>query len=125
MFDSTSTAKDAAQTTIPYIDAQAVSPGSGVWITGVGLYHKGYIGYGGFVGFSVTTFDFSTHLLPEVKGRNKASARLMSEELRYDFSIHRHKGQKITNIFFSLLSFHKLSKLHNFALYIYIYAPIF
>ena len=48
MFDASSIAKDAAQTTIPYIDAQNVSPVSGVWITGIGLYHKGYIGYGGY-----------------------------------------------------------------------------
>ena len=60
MFDASSIAKDAAQTTIPYIDAQNVSPVSGVWITGIGLYHKGYVGYGGYVGFMTKTFSFST-----------------------------------------------------------------
>lgn len=64
MFDSTSISKDAAQTTIPYIDAQKVAPNSGVWLTGIGLYHKGNVGYGGFVGFLVKTLDFTNHLLP-------------------------------------------------------------
>ena len=34
----------AMQTTIPYIDAQPVSPRDGVWLSGVGLYHKGHPG---------------------------------------------------------------------------------
>jgi len=32
------------QTTIPYIDAQPVNPRDGVWLSGVGLYHKGHPG---------------------------------------------------------------------------------
>lgn len=85
-FDSTTASKDVAQTTIPYIDSQNVAPNSGVWITGIGLYHKGHIGYGGYVGFVVKTFDFSTHLLPDSNGINGKSARLMAEELKYDFT---------------------------------------
>jgi hypothetical protein len=46
------------QTTIPYVDAQPVSPKSGSWLGGVGFYHKGHLGYGGYVGVSVETFDF-------------------------------------------------------------------
>ena len=34
LFGATSSQKDAAQTTIPYIDAQEVAPSSGVWFTG-------------------------------------------------------------------------------------------
>ena len=91
MFDATSPAKDAAQTTIPYIDSQNVSPNSGVWITGIGLYHKGHIGYGGYVGFLTKTLDFSDHLLPEIQGSsNQMSDRLIfQEQLRYDFTAHR------------------------------------
>ncbi len=34
----------AMQTTIPYIDAQPVIPRDGIWLSGVGLYHKGHPG---------------------------------------------------------------------------------
>lgn len=67
------------QTTIPYIDAQDVRPKSGVWLTGVGLYHKGHIGYGGYVGIMIKTFDFGRHLLPERTSRKE------NEELKFDF----------------------------------------
>lgn len=91
LFDSTSASKDAAQTTIPYIDAQAVAPNAGVWITGIGLYHKGSIGYGGFLGFLLQTLDFSNHLIPnsiqDDNAGDPTKARLvMEEKLKYDFS---------------------------------------
>ena len=38
------------QTTIPYLDAQSVTPTSGTWVSGLGIYHKGSIGYGGYIG---------------------------------------------------------------------------
>ncbi len=77
-FDASDALKDAMQTTVPFIDAQTVSPRSGSWLAGVGFYHKGRIGYGGFVGVSVKTYDFSRHLLPSDGARDK-------EELRFDF----------------------------------------
>ena len=90
LFDSTSASKDAAQTTVPYIDAQEIKPSSGVWLTGLGLYHKGTIGYGGFVGFMVQTLDFSNHLLPEIQVESGPThARLVQyRDFQYDFSIH-------------------------------------
>ena len=90
LFDSTSASKDAAQTTVPYIDAQEVKPSSGVWLTGLGLYHKGTIGYGGFVGFVVQTLDFSNHLLPEIQVESGPThARLVQHrDFQYDFSVH-------------------------------------
>ena len=97
MFDATSSAKDAAQTTIPYIDSQEVAPSAGVWFTGVGLYHKGRIGYGGFVGFLVKTLDFSNHLLPDYQndgGRRSDSVEnerlILREVMKYDFSAHQN-----------------------------------
>ena len=58
-----------------------------MWITGIGLYHKGSVGYGGYVGFLIKTFDFSNHLLPEVQGGDQMTARLVIEEkMKYDFS---------------------------------------
>jgi hypothetical protein len=35
----------AMQSTIPFMDAQPVTPRDGVWLTGVGLYHKGHPGF--------------------------------------------------------------------------------
>ena len=67
------------QTTVPFIDAQDVAPETGTWLSGVGLYHKGKLGYGGYVGLSVETFDFSRHLLPDL------TSSQMSQSLKYDF----------------------------------------
>jgi hypothetical protein len=41
------------QTTIPFIDAQEVAPTTGSWLAGVGTYHKGREGFGGFVGLMI------------------------------------------------------------------------
>ena len=67
------------QTTVPFIDAQDVAPETGTWLSGVGLYHKGKLGYGGYIGLSVETFDFSRHLLPDL------TSSQMSQSLKYDF----------------------------------------
>lgn len=40
LFDSSSAYKDVSQTTIPFIDAQPVSPQPATWLGGAGLYHK-------------------------------------------------------------------------------------
>lgn len=63
LFDATAAAKDVMQTTIPFIDSQSVSPTPGSWISGAGLYHKGEIGYGGYVGILLKTYDISRHLV--------------------------------------------------------------
>ena len=39
-FDSSSAYKDVSQTTVPFIDAQPVSPRPASWLGGAGLYHK-------------------------------------------------------------------------------------
>jgi len=75
-FDATSAHKDVSQTTVPFIDAQPVAPKPATWLAGAGLYHKGRIGYGGFVGFKVITYDFSRHLIPDGNER---------PVLRYEF----------------------------------------
>jgi len=75
-FDASSAHKDVSQTTVPFIDAQPVAPVPATWLAGAGLYHKGRVGYGGFVGFKVSTYDFSRHLLPDGQER---------PVLRYDF----------------------------------------
>ncbi|XP_015603282.1 uncharacterized protein LOC107271598 isoform X2 [Cephus cinctus] len=54
--------KDVAQTTIPFIDIQPIVPHPAVPISGVGIFHKGREGYGGFVAPKLFTFNFSPHL---------------------------------------------------------------
>ena len=46
---------------------------------------------GGFVGFSIQTWDFSSHLLPNVQNNNNPTAArlVMNNDLKYDFSIHK------------------------------------
>jgi len=75
-FDSSSAHKDVSQTTIPFIDSQPVAPKPAAWLSGAGLYHKGQIGFGGFVGMKISTYDFTNHILPESKDR---------PVLRYEF----------------------------------------
>ena len=96
-FDTTAAEKDVMQTTVPFVDVQAVSPSSGTWLSGVGTYHKGALGYGGYVGLSVDTFDFSRHLLPDDSSSRELSpegqmSRLVinsqrsHDALKYDFN---------------------------------------
>ena len=61
-----------SQTTVPYIDAQPVAPQVGSWLSGVGLYHKGASGYGGYIGAMVSTYDLSRHLVPKKLNENDA-----------------------------------------------------
>lgn len=56
--------RDAAQTTVPYIDAQDVISKVPVALSGAGLYHKGLQNSGGFVGLKAITYDFHPHILP-------------------------------------------------------------
>ncbi|XP_069676205.1 uncharacterized protein [Periplaneta americana] len=53
---------DAAQTTVPFLDAQPVAPEPPTLLAGAGIYHKGRPGYGGFIGLKVVTYDFNSHL---------------------------------------------------------------
>ncbi|XP_077254812.1 chemokine-like protein orion isoform X1 [Temnothorax americanus] len=54
--------KDAAQSTIPFIDVQPVTPNPPVPLSGAGIFHKGRKGSGGFVALKLTTYDFAPHL---------------------------------------------------------------
>lgn len=54
--------KDAAQTTVPFIDSQEVSAADDSPLQGVGLYFKGAYGYGGFIAPKIETLDFSTFI---------------------------------------------------------------
>ncbi|XP_065349344.1 uncharacterized protein orion [Cloeon dipterum] len=70
-FTHTDVSKDAAQTTVPFLDAQPVAPEPPVLLSGAGIYHKGRRGYGGFVGLRLITYDFS-----DLLGANRTDAPL-------------------------------------------------
>lgn len=61
-FTHSSIDHDVAQTTLPFIDNQAVVPYPGVPLSGVGLYFKGKKNFGGFIAPSVFTYDVSNNV---------------------------------------------------------------
>lgn len=75
LFDTTSAKKDVMQTTIPFIDSQPVQTTPGTWLSGVGIYHKGASGYGGYVGLQLKTYDNSRHLVAENEAINLAQRK--------------------------------------------------
>ncbi|EFN73534.1 hypothetical protein EAG_09552 [Camponotus floridanus] len=54
--------KDAAQSTIPFLDIQPIVPDPPVPIAGAGIFHKGQRKSGGFVALKLITYDFAPHL---------------------------------------------------------------
>ncbi|XP_025191079.1 uncharacterized protein LOC112591459 isoform X2 [Melanaphis sacchari] len=62
MFTHSSIDRDVAQTTLPFIDMQTVEPYPGIPFSGLGIYFKGTKGYGGFIGASVSTYDYSNNI---------------------------------------------------------------
>lgn len=56
-FTHTDWDKDAAQTTIPFIDIQSVYSIPAVPLKGAGIYYKGQPGYGGFVAPMIKTYE--------------------------------------------------------------------
>ncbi|XP_069158749.1 uncharacterized protein [Procambarus clarkii] len=67
-FGPTDRAKDVAQLTVPFFDAQPVAPSPGSWWSGVELFHKGQPGSGGFLGLKAITFDMTPHMEIQDKG---------------------------------------------------------
>jgi hypothetical protein len=61
-FTHTDVSKDAAQTTIPFLDSQDVTTDPPMPLQGVGLYYKGQTGYGGFIAPKLSTLDFSSYV---------------------------------------------------------------
>ncbi|XP_022907955.2 uncharacterized protein [Onthophagus taurus] len=65
-FTHTSFEKDAAQTTVPFLDSQPVSSGLSP-NSGAGIYYKTSSDQnGGYIGLKLVTFDYSKHLLKKV-----------------------------------------------------------
>lgn len=61
-FGPTSREKDAAQTTVPFIDIQLVEPKYLVPLSGAGIYYKGQPNYGGYIAPKIVTYDYSSHI---------------------------------------------------------------
>ena len=74
------------QSTIPFIDVQPVATREGIWLSGVGLYHKGFPGYGGYVGLSTLAYDLSNHLMPKTN-----EPLMMQQQLKYEFMPPKRK----------------------------------
>lgn len=54
--------KDAAQTTVPFLDSQEVSSTPAMPLQGVGLYYKGENGFGGFIAPKIETLDYTSFI---------------------------------------------------------------
>ncbi|XP_034671383.1 uncharacterized protein LOC117903453 isoform X1 [Drosophila subobscura] len=61
-FTNTGMDKDAAQSTVPFMDIQDVISNPPVPLSGIGIYYKGRNGYGGFLGPKIITYDFTPHV---------------------------------------------------------------
>lgn len=69
-FTNTDISKDAAQTTVPFLDAQNVVNDPPVPLDGIGVFLKAQDGFGGFVAPKIRTFDYGPYIqLPDA---NKA-----------------------------------------------------
>lgn len=67
---------DAAQTTVPFFDAQPVVPAKPVPLSGAGLFHKGRPKFGGFVAPKVMTYDFGPHVQAPIDQADSEARRL-------------------------------------------------
>ncbi|XP_057325997.1 uncharacterized protein LOC130668027 isoform X2 [Microplitis mediator] len=65
-FGPTDLDKDAAQTTIPFLDVQPVITNPPFPLSGAGIYHKGRSGSGGYIALKAITYDFTEHLRADV-----------------------------------------------------------
>ncbi|KAM8720177.1 hypothetical protein ACLKA7_006253 [Drosophila subpalustris] len=54
--------KDAAQSTVPFLDIQDVVSNPPVPLSGIGIYYKARVGFGGFVAPKIITYDFTPHV---------------------------------------------------------------
>ncbi|XP_060648118.1 uncharacterized protein LOC132785844 [Drosophila nasuta] len=61
-FTNTGIDKDAAQTTIPFIDIQDVVSLVPMPLSGIGLFYKGTPGYGGYVAPRILNFDYAKYI---------------------------------------------------------------
>lgn len=58
--------KDLSQTTVPFIDSQLVESHNPTPLSGIGLYHKSFPGYGGFVAPKIRNYNLGPHIVTQV-----------------------------------------------------------
>ncbi|XP_055710025.1 uncharacterized protein LOC129805843 isoform X2 [Phlebotomus papatasi] len=68
-FTHTDIDADAAQTTVPFMDAQDVVSEPPVPLSGVGIYHKGLPLYGGFVAPKIIVYNMAQHVYTPKPGQ--------------------------------------------------------
>uniref|UniRef100_A0AAR5PBK7 Uncharacterized protein n=1 Tax=Dendroctonus ponderosae TaxID=77166 RepID=A0AAR5PBK7_DENPD len=61
-FTHTDIDRDAAQTTVPYLDAQKLESLEPVPLSGAGIFHKGRDFFGGFLAPKIFTYDVTKHM---------------------------------------------------------------
>ncbi|KAK0174922.1 hypothetical protein PV327_010629 [Microctonus hyperodae] len=61
-FRASDRAKDAGQSTVPFFDGQSVIASPNTALSGIGLYHKGNKGSGGFLAFRLFTINLPGYL---------------------------------------------------------------
>ena len=61
-FTHSDMSKDAAQTTVPFLDAQDVVNNPPVPLEGIGIFLKSQEGFGGFITPKVKTFDYGPYV---------------------------------------------------------------
>lgn len=59
--------KDAAQTTVPFIDSQVVTSVPAMPLQGIGLILKGQSGYGGFITPKISTLNYSSFIKSNIQ----------------------------------------------------------
>lgn len=55
--------KDISQTAVPFIDSQLVESHNPTPLSGVGLYYKGWPGYGGFIAPKILNYNLGPHIV--------------------------------------------------------------
>ena len=69
-FQASSLEKDVSQNTVPFLEATPITAQPPTWLTGVGIYHKGQPGYGGYVAFRIATLNFADYIATPSKDYN-------------------------------------------------------
>lgn len=84
-FVPSSVQRDLAQTTLPYIDIQAVTSNPPVPLAGVGILYKGKLHNGGFLAPKLFTYDFVPHIqVPQIEMTEEESSIYSMVELKQD-----------------------------------------
>lgn len=66
-FQVTSWEKDMGQTVVPYFDTLSAAVSNGVALDGIGIFHRGSPGFGGFIAPKIFNVDHAQYIRPEIK----------------------------------------------------------